>query len=84
MVYWHDNDMGAWGVTLMTISIVLFWVLLVAGIVALVRYLGRGTPNDSFPRPERRAPEQILAERFAHGEIDADEYRRRLDTLRAP
>lgn len=84
MFYWHDNDMGAWGVTFMTISIVLFWVLLVAGIVALVRYLGRGAPGGSLPPPERRPPEQILAERFAHGEIDAEEYRRRLDTLRAP
>ncbi|WP_245204378.1 SHOCT domain-containing protein [Kitasatospora sp. RG8] len=27
--------------------------------------------------------EQVLAERFARGEIDADEYRHRLDTLRA-
>lgn len=83
MVNWHDNGMGAWGVTLMTISIVLFWVLLIAGIVALVRYLGRGEPGAVSP-PPRRAPEQILAERFAHGEIDADEYRRRLDTLRGP
>ncbi|MFE4977159.1 SHOCT domain-containing protein [Kitasatospora sp. NPDC056651] len=29
------------------------------------------------------APEQLLAERFARGEIDAEEYRHRLDTLRS-
>ncbi|MFE7589064.1 SHOCT domain-containing protein [Kitasatospora sp. NPDC057512] len=28
-------------------------------------------------------PEQLLAERFARGEIDAEEYRHRLDTLRS-
>jgi putative membrane protein len=28
------------------------------------------------------APEQILAQRYARGEIDDDEYRRRLDVLR--
>ncbi|MFF0411220.1 SHOCT domain-containing protein [Kitasatospora sp. NPDC004745] len=28
-------------------------------------------------------PEQVLAERFARGEIDAEEYRHRLDTLRS-
>ena len=30
---------------------------------------------------EGRAPEQVLGERFARGEIDEDEYRRRLDVL---
>ena len=29
-----------------------------------------------------RGPQEILAERFARGEIDAAEYRARLDTLR--
>ncbi|MGW3077992.1 hypothetical protein [Kitasatospora sp. NPDC001132] len=29
------------------------------------------------------AAEQLLAERFARGEIDAEEYRHRLDTLRS-
>jgi putative membrane protein len=28
--------------------------------------------------------EQILAERYARGEIDDEEYRQRLDTLRRP
>ncbi|MFD5433953.1 SHOCT domain-containing protein [Kitasatospora sp. NPDC127067] len=28
-------------------------------------------------------PEQLLAERFARGEIDAEEYRHRLETLRS-
>ncbi|MEU8660385.1 SHOCT domain-containing protein [Actinoplanes philippinensis] len=30
-----------------------------------------------------RSAERILADRFAHGEIDADEYRQRLATLRS-
>ncbi|MFF4921518.1 SHOCT domain-containing protein [Kitasatospora sp. NPDC001261] len=36
---------------------------------------GQGGPGVS--------PEQLLAERFARGEIDAEEYRHRLDTLRS-
>jgi len=28
------------------------------------------------------SPERLLAERYARGEIDDDEFRRRLDTLR--
>jgi hypothetical protein len=47
------------------------------GIAAIFR--GSGW---SWPRPERRDPEQILAERFAAGEIDGDEYQRRLQVLR--
>jgi len=31
---------------------------------------------------EHRRPEQTLAERFARGEIDTDEYERRLAALR--
>jgi Short C-terminal domain len=46
--------------------------------------------RDHLPRrrrelaaPEGRDPEQILAERFAAGEIDEEEYHRRLQTLRS-
>jgi putative membrane protein len=40
-MYWYDGDhMSGWGVTLMTISTVGFWVLVIMGIVLLVRYLG--------------------------------------------
>lgn len=45
-------------------------------------------PAYDAPPPERPpygtapAPEQLLAERFARGEIDEDEYRRRLAVLR--
>jgi uncharacterized membrane protein len=31
----------------------------------------------------RRDPKEILEERFARGEIDVDEYRARMDILRA-
>jgi putative membrane protein len=34
------------------------------------------------PPPAPPTPEQALADRFARGEIDADEYHQRLDTLR--
>jgi putative membrane protein len=74
--------MGAWGYGFMTISIVLFWAVLIIGLVALARYLNRtGQRNaDTSPRP---TPEQLLAERFARGEIGAEEYRERLGTLRS-
>jgi putative membrane protein len=52
------------------------------GIVALVRH----TRRDATPRHEPvqpPAPERLLAERFARGEIDEDEYCQRLTSLRA-
>ncbi len=39
-MYW-GNGMGGWGMVLMTVSSLLFWGLVIAGIVALVRYAGR-------------------------------------------
>jgi len=60
----------------------LVWLLVLAGIVGLVVWLvlrasqpaaNSGTGTDSARR--------ILAERFARGEIDADEYARRRELL---
>ena len=80
MMYWTDNDVTGWGWAAMTIGMLLFWALVIAGAVLLFRALDR--PSDRPAGPGRRpSPEQVLAERFARGEIDEDEYRRRLATL---
>ena len=72
------NGLDGWGYGLMTVSMVLFWGLIIYGVIALVRYLGRQDRSV----PARPTPEQVLAERFAHGQIDEQEYRQRLDALR--
>jgi putative membrane protein len=82
MMYWYGDHMSGWGYALVTVSMVLFWALIIVGVVALVRYLGRSGQQTAAPPFERPTPEQVLAERFASGDIDEDEYRRRLDTLR--
>jgi putative membrane protein len=79
MMYW-GNGMGGWGVLLMTVSNLLFWGLVVAGVVLLVRYTGRGGQTGTTTN-EGPSPQQLLAERFARGEIDEDEYTRRLRVL---
>ncbi len=79
MMYW-GNGMGVWGMVLMTVSTLLFWGLLIAGVVALVRYTGRGTPQ-AGSASDAATPQRILAERFARGEIDEEEYTRRLQVL---
>jgi putative membrane protein len=81
MMYW--DHMSGWGWAWMGAGSIVFWALLIAGIVALIRYTRTtGTDRESgrFSRP---TPEQLLAERYARGEIDETEYRQRLDTLTA-
>jgi putative membrane protein len=79
MMYW-GNGMGGWGYVLMTVSMLLFWGLLIAGVVLLVRYLGgdRRQPPSTTAGPD---PRSLLAERFARGEINEDDYRQRLKVL---
>ncbi|MBP0449024.1 SHOCT domain-containing protein [Kitasatospora sp. RG8] len=93
MMYWNDHGMSGWGFGLMTVSMLLFWGLLVFGVVVLVRYVGHASqhhpaapppaaPPSAAPPAERPTPERLLAERLARGEIEPEEYRRRLDVLR--
>ncbi|MFC9758549.1 SHOCT domain-containing protein [Streptomyces sp. NPDC056921] len=85
---WYDGGWSGW--FFMAVFMVLFWALVIAGIVALVRYLGGGRhghqggppPSSSEPGWGSRRAEDLLAERFARGEIDEDEYKRRLAVLR--
>jgi putative membrane protein len=80
MMYLYGEHMSGWGYALGIIGMVLFWAVLVLAIAAAVRYLDRKR-RESFPPPPPTA-QQVLAERFARGEIDADDYRQLLDTLR--
>jgi len=79
-MYLYGEHMSGWGYALGIIGMVLFWAVLVLAIAAAVRYLDRKR-RESFPPPPPTA-QQVLAERFARGEIDADDYRQLLDTLR--
>ena len=87
MMFWSDHDMGGWGYTGMAIGMVLFWILIIVGIVALVRYTTGATQTRVISAPphysDYETPEQLLAGRFARGEIDETEYRQRLDVLRS-
>jgi putative membrane protein len=77
-----NNGMGWGGWLLMSLTTVGFWALVVFGIVALFRRTPEGGTQG---RPSRESDAQrILDERFARGEIDAEEYQRRLQVLHAP
>jgi putative membrane protein len=73
-MWWNDNS-GWW--VLMPLMMVVFW----GAVIWLVMSFVRG--SSGRPSGDRAEdPEGILAQRYARGEIDEDEYRRRLDILR--
>jgi putative membrane protein len=74
---WWDHGWG-WGDWLgMSLMMLVFWGVVIGLIVATVR--NRSTP-DAAVSPRRA--EDVLAERFALGEIDEAEYQDRLRVLR--
>jgi putative membrane protein len=58
------------------------WLLFVIALVATFGFLGRRRFGRMQARMGQRAGEARLAERYAAGEIDEQEYERRLGTLR--
>lgn len=85
MMFWSDHDMSGWGYAGMVIGMVLFWVLIIIAIVALIRFSTGSAQARSNPQPTpyTESPEQVLAARFARGEIDEADYQQRLAVLRA-
>ncbi len=63
-----------WGFGLGWLAMVLFWVFVAAGIAWLVLTLGR-SPQ------ERGHAASILAERYARGEIDSEEFKARTHAI---
>lgn len=78
---WYGSGPGTWvGWLTMSIMMVLFW----GGIIALVVWLVRGSrwySGTSETRSGTADPKAILQERFARGEIDADDYQERMRVL---
>ncbi len=72
---WGGGWMWLWGVAMMVLFVVL--------IVWLVRAADRPTGPTRGPAPEPGArAREILAERYASGEISTEEYRERVSELR--
>ena len=85
MMWYWGTGMHWWGWELGAFTTLIFWGLVIWAIVALVRWSRSARPGPAHHGTWRHDddPEQILARRFAAGEIDADEYCERLDALRA-
>jgi putative membrane protein len=72
---WDWNGASWWSWFLMSGGMLVFWAL----VVWLVVQVARG--SQGLERGAAATPEAVLADRLARGEIDADEYRARLEVL---
>jgi putative membrane protein len=73
----HMDNWGAGWWILMMVMMVVFWTLVIIGVVWLVRSVGSGQHRH---HPGASAIE-VLDARLAHGEISPDEYRERRAVL---
>lgn len=78
MWYW-GSGVHWWGWLFGAFGMVVFWALVIWAIMTLAGRTRRAGPPSAQHDDD---PEQILARRFAAGDIDAEEYHQRLDTLR--
>ena len=82
MMWWNHGAWGAGDWLSMSVMMLAFWALVIALIVWLVRGSrnGSGGEGNLTSSPMQRADE-VLAERFAGGEIDEEEFTRRRESL---
>lgn len=90
MMGWNDD--GGWATSgaaylLMALGMLLFWGLIIAAVVWAVRQPQRQAQQRDRVAggmvPAHRSAQQVLAERFARGEIDETEFTTRLAALHA-
>lgn len=68
-----------WGPGFGIVFMVLFWALIIFGIIAIVKWLAGASGNTGTPPP--KSARQILDERYARGEIGRDEYEQKKQDL---
>ncbi len=83
---WNDAmGNGNWGWLPMMIMMVVFWGGLIwLGVTLLKRNHTLQPHAPGAPLAATPNAQEILAERLARGEIETDDYRKRLEALRTP
>jgi putative membrane protein len=72
----HMGGYGGWGMGLLWM--ILFWLLVVLGIVALLRWLSTTGPGAVA---QEKSAVEILKQRYARGEIGREEFQEKLRDL---
>jgi putative membrane protein len=82
MMYgWYNQGMSGGWWAVMIFGMVVFWTVLVFGVVVLVRHNGHVHGGVASTSPTTPAID-ILNERFARGELNEEEFKRRLALLK--
>lgn len=71
------GEFGGWGMGFGFVFMLLFWTLIIVGIVVAIRWLMResqGRLENGRSLPHDKSPLEIVQERYARGEIDREEY----------
>ncbi len=71
------GNFGGMGFGFGWIFMILFWALIILGIIYVVKQLLGSSKTSSG----KESPEEILKKRYAAGEISKDEYRERTNFL---
>ena len=82
MWYYDHGGMGWGGWIVMSLTFVLFWGAIVTLVVYAIRNFRSGSDAGPSNSTTSRA-DDVLAERFARGEIDEDEFSRTRELLHA-
>ena len=78
MMHWGNfNGMGYGGFGLGWIFMIIFWALVLLGIV----YLAKELFSNNKITAEKESAEDILKKKYASGEITKDEYSKRLEVI---
>ena len=72
MMTMMNGGQGAWMLGGMWLFPILFWVLIIAGVVLIVRWLIERNGQGKTAPPE--SPLDILKKRYARGEIDGETF----------
>lgn len=82
MMWWNEGGWGPEAWILMTLTMIAVW----GGFIALLVWLFRDGPHRASAAATKSLTpkaDQLLAERFARGEIDEDEFTRRRHLLQS-
>ncbi|TAJ80239.1 MAG: SHOCT domain-containing protein [Gallionellaceae bacterium] len=74
------GSFGWWGMGFGMLFMLLFWVLIILGVAALIRWLMTQSAPSRGPR--NKTPLEIVQERYARGEIDREEYEQKKRDLK--